>query len=90
MAAAVIAAILIVVAIAVSLYDRYSVQRTYADVCAARHGHIPALVDWFTTPDIDPEVEYWRRYHRRLWILSATLVAVAVIFAIVARSTTSG
>jgi hypothetical protein len=86
-AAAVIAAILIVAAIVVSLYDRYSVQRTYADVCAARHGHIPPLADWFTTPDIDPEVERWRRYHRRLWIVSGVLVVGAVIFAIVARST---
>ena len=87
MAAAVIAAILIVAAIVVSLYDRYSVQRTYADVCAARHGHIPPLVDWFTTPDIDPEVEHWRRYHRRVTILGGVLAGAAVIFAIVARST---
>lgn len=90
MAAAVMALILIGIAIAVGLYDTYSVQRTYADVCAARHGHIPPLVDWFTTPDIDPEVEHWRRYHRRLTIVSGVLAGVAAILAIVARATTPG
>jgi hypothetical protein len=74
-----LAVILLLVAIGVGWYDRYSVQRTYADVYANRHGHIPPLADWFFTPDADAEVERLRRLHRNLWLASGGLGLVAVV-----------
>ncbi len=88
--AVVLAVILILVAVLIGVYDTYFAQRSYADLCAARHGHIPPLVEWFTTPDTDPEVEALRRLHRRLTIVSAALVAAAVICAIYARAAIAG
>src|SRR5215510_128917 len=52
----VVAIVLLVVAGFVGLVDRYDIQRTYADAYAARHGHIPPLVEWFFQPDADPDV----------------------------------
>ena len=74
-----VAAILLLLSIVVRWYDRYSVQRTYADVYTSRHGRIPPLSDWFFTSDADPEVERLRQLHRNLWLVSGGLALVAVI-----------
>ncbi len=71
--------VLILTATVVVYYDTYSVQRTYADVCARRHGHIPPLVDWFFKSDPDPEVERWRRRHRNTTLLGIALWVAALI-----------
>jgi hypothetical protein len=81
--------LLFLAAAIVGWYDTYSVQRTYADRCAARHGHIPPLIDWFFQPDPDAEVERWRRRHRDMYLLTCVLVVAAVIVALV-RATTQG
>lgn len=67
----------------VALVDRLDIQRTYADIYAQRHGHIPALTEWFFRPDPDPDVEYWRRRHRNAWVLSAMLGGLAVVLMLV-------
>ena len=46
----VLVVILLLAGLIVGWYDRYSVQRTYADLYAARHGGIPSLIDWFSRP----------------------------------------
>ena len=78
--------VLVVTTGVLALYDQYVVQRTYADICAERHGHIPPLVDWFFQADIDPDVDYWRRRHRNLYILSAVPVAIAIILVLLRGS----
>lgn len=80
--------ILLLAALVVGLYDTYVVQRDYADMCAARHGHIPPLVDWFFVRDTDVEVDRLRRFHRNLYILDGLLAAAAAIVILVARATT--
>ena len=77
----ILVAILLLGAVIVGWYDTYSVQRTYADVYANRHGHIPPLIRWFIVPDPDADVEEWRRRHRNLYILAAALAATAVVIA---------
>jgi hypothetical protein len=74
--------ILILAAVVVGWYDRYSVQRTYADLYAARYGQIPPLIDWFFEPDSDAEVDEWRRLHRNMYLLVTGLGAAAVIAAL--------
>ena len=74
-----VALILVLAGGVASTYDRYSVQRSYADACAQKHGHIPPLVDWFFNADPDPEVDAWRRYHRNLYVLSGVFAAAAVV-----------
>ena len=75
--------ILLLVGLIVGWYDRYAVQRTYADVYAARHGRIPPLIEWFFTADADPEVEYWRRMHRNLYLVVTALGVAAIAILIV-------
>lgn len=79
--------LLFVVAIILSWYDTYSVQREYANLCARRHGHIPPLTDWFCVPDSDPNVERLRRRHRNMYLL-ATASAVAGVLVAIVRSPT--
>ena len=78
-----VAVILLLVAAFVGSYDRYAVQRTYADLYAARHGRIPPLIEWFFTPDADPEVESWRRMHRNLYLVVTALGVAAIAILIV-------
>jgi hypothetical protein len=78
--------ILIVLAVIVGWIDTYGVQRDYADLYAARHGHIPPLVDWFFKPDADPEVDDLRRLHRNLLLLSVALIFGAVAVALVLQA----
>jgi hypothetical protein len=85
-----IGVILILAAIVVGWYDQYAVQRDYADRYAARHGHIPPLVEWFYTPDSDADVERLRRLHRNLFVLGAALAAAALIVILYVRATTPG
>jgi hypothetical protein len=75
--------VLLLAAVIVGWYDTYSVQRTYADLYATRHGHIPPLIGWFFASDSDAEVERWRRLHRRMYVLVSALVLTAVIVALV-------
>jgi hypothetical protein len=82
--------ILLVSAVVVGCYDTYAVQRDYADLFAARHGHIPPLVDWFFQKDADVEVEALRRLHRNLSLLAGALAAGAAIVALYIRATTPG
>jgi uncharacterized Tic20 family protein len=82
--------ILILAAVIVGWIDTYGVQRDYADLYAARHGHIPPLVDWFFKRDTDPEVDDLRRLHRNLLLSSVVLVAVAVLLALWLQSSPSG
>ena len=79
--------VLFVAAVIVSWYDTYSVQRSYANLCARRHGHIPPLLDWFFVPDSDPDVERLRRQHRNMYLL-ATAFAVAAVIVVLLRSPT--
>ncbi len=74
---------LLILAAIVGWYDRYAVQRTYADLYADRYGHIPPLISWAFGSDADTEVEYWRRLHRNLYLLVTVLVVVAIIIVIV-------
>jgi hypothetical protein len=76
---------LIILGVIVGWYDRFGVQRDYADLHAARHGRIPGLADWFFTPDSDPEVDDLRRQHRNLWLLTALLGVVAFVLILVWR-----
>jgi hypothetical protein len=85
-----IGVVLILAAIVVGWYDKYGVQRDYADRYAARHGHIPPLVEWFYTPDSDADVDRLRRLHRNLYILEGTLAAAAVIAILSVRATIPG
>jgi hypothetical protein len=82
--------ILIVLAVIIGWYDRYGVQRDYADLYAERHGHIPPLVDWFFKADADPEVEGLRTLHRNLYLLEGGLAFVAVIVLLTIRTSTPG
>jgi hypothetical protein len=75
--------VLFVVGIIVGWYDRYAVQRTYADLYADRHGHIPPLIGWAFESDSDPEVDYWRRLHRNLYALVTALAVVAILIIVV-------
>ncbi len=79
--------LLLVAAIIVGWYDTYSVQRTYANLCASRHGHIPPLMDWFFTPDSDADVEQLRRRHRNMYLLAIALAAAAVVVGLVRSPT---
>jgi hypothetical protein len=79
--------LLILAAIITSWYDTYSVQRTYANLCARRHGHIPPLMDWFFVPDADAEVERLRRRHRNMYLLAAAFAVAAVVVALVRSPT---
>ncbi|HEY7132099.1 MAG TPA: hypothetical protein VH440_07590 [Candidatus Limnocylindrales bacterium] len=71
-------ALLVAVTI-VGLYDRYSVQRAYADVYAQVHGHVPPLYEWFYTADPHPDVDHWRKLHRNFLILTAALTAAMFV-----------
>ena len=71
--------VLFVATLILGLYDRYGVQRAYADVYAQVHGHVPPLYEWFYTPDSHADVERWRRRHRNLLILSVALSVIWVI-----------
>ena len=82
--------ILILVAMVIGVYDKYAVQRDYADLYAARHGHIPPLVEWFTTPDPDEEVEGLRCLHRNLYILGGVLSASAAILVLLSVGSPGG
>jgi hypothetical protein len=82
----VLIAILLLTAVVIGWYDTYSVQRTYADLYASRHGRIPPFIRWFILPDPDAEVEGWRRLHRNLYILVSFLGAAAIVVAIVRAS----
>jgi hypothetical protein len=79
--------ILLLTAVVVGWYDTYAVQRTYADVYAARHGHIPPLIAWFFDRDPDAEVERWRRRHRNMYLLVSALALVAAVLALVRAPT---
>jgi hypothetical protein len=79
--------VIFLVGVIIGLYEQYGVQRTYADLYADRYGHIPPLVGWAFESDPDPEVEYWRRLHRNLYVLMTVLAVVAIII-IVVRSPT--
>ena len=81
--------ILLLISVIVGWYDRYAVQRTYADLYAARHGGSPPLTNWFFTPDTDPEVESWRRRHRNLYLVVTALGVAAIAVLIVRLATTS-
>ncbi len=85
----VIIVVLIVTSAILGLYDTYVVQRTYADICAERHGHIPPLVDWFFQADVDPDVDYWRRRHRNLYIFGCVPALVAIVL-LLARASSGG
>ncbi len=74
-----VALVLLASAAVLGVIDTYSIQRTYADLCADRHGHIPPLTDWFFVADPDPEVDRWRRLHRDLWLLTGVLAVVAIV-----------
>jgi hypothetical protein len=74
--------ILLISGAVIGWYDTFSVQRTYADVYASRHGHIPPLISWFIAPDPDVEVEYWRRRHRNLYVLVSALGAAVIVLAL--------
>jgi hypothetical protein len=78
-----IVVVLLLAGAVVGVYDRYAVQRTYADLFAERHGHIPPLTDWFFRADPDAEVESWRRLHRNLWLLAGGLGVAAILILIV-------
>ena len=71
------------VGIIVGWYDRYSVQRTYADLYADRHGGIPPLIGWAFESDPDAEVDYWRRIHRNLYALVSALGLIAILIIVV-------
>jgi uncharacterized Tic20 family protein len=84
-----ISLLLLVLAGILGVVDRYEIQRTYADVYAEAHGHIPPLVEWFFERDADPEVDRWRRYHRNMYAL-VTALAVAAIVLLLVRAPTPG
>lgn len=70
--------VLVGAAVAAGWYDRSSVRDAYAAVYSMRHGHVPPLLDWFVKADPDPDVEAWRRYHRKLWVIAGGLGAGAI------------
>lgn len=81
--------VLLVVGIVVGWYDRYAVQRTYADLYADRYGRIPPLIGWAFESDPDAEVDQWRRMHRNLYGVVSALGVLAIVIIIV-RASTSG
>jgi hypothetical protein len=78
--------VLLLAAAMVGWYDRYAVQRDYANRFAERHGHIPPLIDWFFTTDPDPDVEALRVQHRNMYILGSVLAVAAAVVVLLAVS----
>jgi hypothetical protein len=82
--------ILFLAAALVGWYDKYAVQRDYADRFAKRYGRIPPLMEWFFSSDADADVESLRVQHRNMYILSSVLAVAAAVVVLLAVSTTKG